>query len=148
MRNNLKTYQKVNRESGLVAADPHTVILMLLNGTLESISIAQGAIERKDLNQKSTQLSKAINIIRSLRSSLDKESEPQISKNFDDLYAYCIDALMDVSVSLDIARLDEVINLLKPIRDAWKEMSDADKQQGIIMLDERNKAKERQLAGA
>lgn len=137
MRNNLRTYQNVNRESALSTADPHTVILMLFNGILESISVAKGAIERNELELKSTSLTKAINILRSLQDSLDKESEPKISDNFDALYGYCIDKLMDASVSLELAPLDEVITLLKPLRKAWQDISETDKKDGFALLNEK-----------
>jgi len=140
MRSNLKTYQTVNLESSLLAAEPHTVILMLFNGLLESIALGKGAIERKDFLVKSEQISKAINIIRSLQESLDKESEPKISESFDALYGYCIEQLMEASTSLDVAVLDEVVDLIKPIRDAWYEMSEQDKLDGHRLLKEKQSA--------
>lgn len=139
MRNNLKAYQKVNRESNLSAADPHTVILMLYNGALESIAIGKGAIERKDLALKSTSLSKAVNILNSLQSSLDNDSEPEISKNFSTLYGYCIEQVMAASVALDTNILDQVIEFLSPLRDAWQNISEQDKQDGFAKLSERDK---------
>jgi len=134
MRKNLKTYQNVNLESGIIAADPHTIISMLFNGIFESVSVAKGAIERKDLAVKSQQLNKAMSILRSLQDSLDSESEPEISGNFYDLYAYCIDRLVEVSVSQDSSIIDEVVSLLKPLSDAWKNISEEDKQNGNSLL--------------
>ncbi len=141
MRNNIRTYQKINVESGINAADPHTIISMLFDGVFQSVSVAKGAIERKDLATKSTQLNKAMSILRSLQDSLDIEAEPKISQNFYDLYAYCIDRLTDVSTSLDGSKLDDVIELLKPLADAWKNMSENDKQAGISLI------KSKELAG-
>lgn len=134
MRTNIKQYQKINRESGLVSADPHTIIVMLFNGIFESISIAKGAIERKDFDSKSKQLNKAMSILRSLQDSLDSDSEPKISASFYDLYAYCLERLTEVSTSLDLTILDEVTGLLKPLADAWKNMPEKDKQEGISLL--------------
>jgi len=146
MRNNLKMYQKVNLESSMKAADPHTVILMLFNGVLESISVAIGAIERKDFEIKSKSLSKAINILRSLQHSLDKDSEPEVSKNFDVLYSYCINKLTKAGVSLELSDFDEVITMIKPLRDAWKNMPEQGKQDGIVALTEKAQSKVAQTA--
>jgi flagellar protein FliS len=140
MRKNVKAYQTINRESGLIASDPHTVITLLFGGVLESLSIAKGAIDRKDLEQKSTQLTKAINIIRSLQHSLDEKSEPKISDNFYQLYEYCIERLALVSSSLDISIIDEVVDLLKPLYEAWKNIPEADKQVGFELLKSKAKA--------
>jgi flagellar protein FliS len=147
MRSNLKTYQKVNRDSSLTTADPHRVIVMLFDGLLEGISIAKGAIERKDLALKSTSLSKSINILRSFQDTLDFESEPEISDNFNALYEYCIERLTEASISLDISELDHVVELLKPIIDAWKEISESDKQVGYAKQTERDLAKTQQSIG-
>jgi flagellar protein FliS len=134
MRNNIKTYQNINVESGINAADPHTIISMLFDGIFQSISVAKGAIERKELAIKSAQLNKAMSILRSLQDSLDNEAEPKISANFYELYAYCIDRLTEVSVSLDCSILDEVVDLLKPLADAWKNIPEVDKQAGLALL--------------
>jgi len=141
MRNNIKQYQTINRESGIISSDPHTIISMLFNGIFESISVARGAIERKDFDMKSKQLNKAMSILRSLQDSLDSDAEPKISANFYELYAYCIDCLTEASGSLNCAKLDEVIELLKPLADAWKNISESDKQEGLSLL------KSKQLAG-
>jgi flagellar biosynthetic protein FliS len=140
MRNNIKQYQTINRESGIISADPHTIISMLYNGIFESISVAKGAIERKDFDTKSKQLNKAMSILRSLQNSLDNKSEPKISSNFYELYAYCIDLLTDVSSSLDCAKLDEVIELLKPLAEAWKNISEKDKKEGLSLLKSKERA--------
>lgn len=138
MRSNLKAYQKINRESGLAAADPHAVILILFDGLLENMSIAKGAIERKDFALKSNALTKAINILRSLQDSLDFDSEPAISDNFNALYDYCIVQLTDASVLLDVKLIDHTTELLLPLRDAWRGISEQDKQEGFTKLHNRS----------
>jgi len=134
MRNSIKTYQTIKVESSINNADPHTIISMLFEGVFQSISITKGAIERRDLQTKSVQLNKAMSILRSLQDSLDTESEPTISATFYDLYAYCIDRLIEASVSLDYTILDQVINLLKPLATAWKEMPEVNKKEGFALL--------------
>jgi flagellar protein FliS len=134
MRNNLKAYKKIDRESAIIASDPHTIITMLFNGIFESISVAKGAIERKELELKSQQLSKAMSILRSLQDCLDHDLEPEISDNFSLLYGYCIEQLTEASVSLDTSTLDDVVKLLKPLGDAWQNMPEVDKQEGISLL--------------
>jgi len=138
MRKNLKAYNQVNIESTLLTADPHQVILMMYDGLLESIAKVKGAIERKDLNEKSILVTKAVNILSALENSLDETSEPQISENFSNLYRYCIDRLNDCNISLDTAPLDEVVELLKPLRDAWKEIPETAKQEGLDLIRQRD----------
>lgn len=139
MRQNLQAYKKVNIDSNILASDPHKIIVMMFDGVLQSIAQAKGAIERKDLALKSTSMTKSINILNALRNSLDFTSEPTISQRFDDLYVYCIDQLNDISLNLNAEAIDEVSNLLKPLRDAWFEMPEEAKKEGLSLLEERNK---------
>jgi flagellar protein FliS len=139
MRQNLKAYKKVDIESTIMSSEPHQIILMMFDGALQSLAIAKGAIERKDYELKSQTVSKFINIVSALRNSLDFDSEPVVSKRFDDLYTYCIDVINDVSLSMDATRVDEIIELIKPLRNAWFEMPEASKQEGHDLLREKNK---------
>ncbi|WP_448563701.1 flagellar export chaperone FliS [Thalassotalea ganghwensis] len=134
MRKNLKAYNQVNIDSTLMAADPHQVILMMYDGLLESIAKVKGAIERKDLAVKSQMITKAVNILSALDNALDAEAEPKISETFSSLYQYCIQRLNDTNITLEVAALDEVTNLLKPIRDAWREIPEDAKQEGFELL--------------
>ena len=137
MRQNLKAYKKVNIESSILSADPHQVIVMMYDGLLESIAQAKGAIERKDLDNKSRLMTKAVNILTALQNALDKDSQPEISNNFDVLYTHCINILNDVNVSLETKGLDDVHSFIKPLRDAWKEIPAEEKEKGLEMLREK-----------
>jgi len=149
MRNNLKAYKKVNVDSALLASDPHQVILMMFDGALSAIAEAKGAIERKDMELKSKSLTKAINIFTALQDSLDVESQPEISQHFSGLYSYCISQLIELSISQNIDGLDEIINLVKPIQEAWSQMPEEAKQEGITLLkDKESKQDNIALSGA
>jgi flagellar protein FliS len=139
MRQNLKAYKKVDIESTIMSSEPHQIILMMFDGALPSLAIAKGAIERKDYELKSQMVSKFINIVSALRNSLDFDAEPVVSKRFDDLYIYCIDVINDASISMDANGVDGIIELIKPLRNAWSEMPEASKQEGHELLKEKNK---------
>lgn len=142
MRQNLKAYKQVNLHSSLLESNPHQVILMMFDGALQAISVAKGAIERKNFELKSESITKATNILDALRGSLDFEREPKVSENFDVLYTYCIESLNKVSLDLNTGAIDEIVEMLKPLRDAWSEMSEESKREGISLLAEKNKLAE------
>lgn len=139
MRQNLKAYKKVDIESSIMSSEPHQIILMMFDGAIQSLAVAKGAIERKDFELKSQSVTKFINIVSALRNSLDFDAEPVVSKRFDDLYVYCLDVINDINLSMDASRTDEIIELLKPLRNAWSEMPAAAKQEGHDLLKEKNK---------
>ena len=59
----LRQYQKVNGAAQTSEASPHRLVQMLMEGGLERIAQARGAIERKDIPAKCTAISKAVGII-------------------------------------------------------------------------------------
>ena len=56
---NLKAYKTTSIEADLVVADPHRVIQLMMQGLLECLAQAKGAIERKDMEAKARTISKA-----------------------------------------------------------------------------------------
>ncbi|OKY24703.1 flagellar export chaperone FliS [Thalassotalea sp. PP2-459] len=138
MRKNLSAYKQVDINSNILASDPHQIILLMFDGLLKGIATARGAIERKDYELKAQSLTKSINILDALIQSLDFDSQPEISKNFEVMYSYCIDCLMEASTSLNFAKLDEVVDMIKPVRSAWSEMPEDAKQEGLDKLKQKN----------
>lgn len=119
---NLKAYKKTNLEAELSVADPHRVIQMMYEGLIERLSQAKGAIMRHDYEYKADRISKAVGIINGLQSALDNRSNPELGQRMFALYDYMKEYLTKASVSLDTAPIDEVINLILPIKQAWDQI--------------------------
>ena len=118
----LKAYKKTNLEAELSVADPHRVIQMMYEGLIERLSQAKGAIMRHDYEYKADRISKAVGIINGLQSALDNRSNPELGQRMFALYDYMKELLTKASVSLDTAPIDEVINLILPIKQAWDQI--------------------------
>jgi flagellar protein FliS len=115
----LAAYQSVAAHGGVAAADPHQLIVMLLDGALERIAGARGAIENGAFANKSRLIHKAVEIVHELHSSLNFESGGSIAANMGDLYDYASRQLLRASLEDRTELLDEVTNLLREIRSAW-----------------------------
>ncbi len=115
----LKEYSQVGVHSGVAAATPHRLIQMLMEGALEKIAGAKGAMGRGDVPAKGAQISWAISIIDGLRMSLDMEAGGDIADNLNRLYDYMTRRLLEANLKNEAAYLDEVANLLKEIKSAW-----------------------------
>jgi len=115
----LRQYQQVNTHSGVAYASPHRLIQMLMEGALERIAVAKGCIQRQDIAAKGEQLGKAIDIIGGLRDGLNPEAGGEIAANLDALYDYLQRRLLQANLNSDITILDEVADLLRPIKEAW-----------------------------
>ena len=117
----LDKYRNVNSSEAQYAT-PHRIVQMLMEGALDKISAAKGAMERADIDQRQNQINWAISIIDGLRASLNMEVGGEIAVNLDNLYEYMTRRLAEASMANDAAILDEVAELLKEIKGAWDVM--------------------------
>lgn len=115
----LAAYSSASAHGGVAAADPHKLILMLMDGALERIATARGCMERKETTEKARLLNRAVSIIGELRSTLDMSAGGQIASNLGALYDYMNSCLLKANADNNIKQLDEVSRLLHEIRSAW-----------------------------
>ncbi|WP_394221923.1 flagellar export chaperone FliS [Alteromonas gracilis] len=125
----INAYRKGNLKQDVANADPHKLTLMLLQGALDRIAYAKGAMERKELVAKADYISKANAIIMHLRDTLDVEVGGEVAENMFALYNYMVERLNDAHFNNDLNMLDEVSSLLTPIRDAWVQIPEDAKQE-------------------
>lgn len=119
-------YAKVSVETGVAAASPHKLVLMLFEGAMVAITTATQAMRTGDIPGKGTAISKAINIIdNGLRASLDKDAGGEIAMNLYALYEYMGNRLLLANLKNDQEVLDEVYQLLKGLKEAWQAIGDA-----------------------
>ena len=129
---NMKAYKATSIAADLAVADPHRVIQLMMQVFLERLAQAKGAIERQDMEAKSTAVSKAQGLLHGLQDALDM-SQGAISEDLHGLYAYMDERIWDASLTRDVAPLDEVMNLMVTIKSAWDQLPEAEKQQGFHM---------------
>lgn len=115
----LGAYKNVAAHGGVAAADPHGLILMLLDGALQRLSVARGCIEHGKQTEKAQLLHRVIQIVGELRGSLDMSAGGQIASNLSELYDYMSRRLLSAMLDNKIELLDEVSGLLREIRGAW-----------------------------
>jgi flagellar protein FliS len=114
----LAAYRSVATHGGVAAADPHQLILMLLEGALERLATARGCIERGAFAEKTQHVSRALVIVGELRASLDPAQGP-LADRLDALYDYIARQLLRAHVEHDTRLLDSLSGLLGEIRAAW-----------------------------
>lgn len=114
-----KAYANIGAQTSVEAASPHRLIQLLYAGAIDRISRARGHMQRKDYAEKGQCLSRAIDIIDSLRASLDKRHGHPLADNLENLYEYMGRRLLLASGTNDTALLDEVGDLLSELKVAW-----------------------------
>jgi flagellar protein FliS len=84
----LAAYQSVAAHGKVDAADPHRLIVMLMDGALERIAAARGAMANGAQGHKARLIHRTVSIIDELRACLNYEAR-QIAANMADIYDYC-----------------------------------------------------------
>lgn len=113
------SYRSVDLESRAATASPYQLVLVLFDGLLDELSRARGHIEHKRYQQKGQSLEKCLNILNGLNSALDYDNGGEVVAGLSRLYEYCIYRLSEVSVSLSLEGLDEVVHLTGVLREGW-----------------------------
>ncbi len=122
----INVYASVGLETGVHAADPHQLILMLFEGAMLALADAKLHMGRRETAAKGLALSKAINIIDSgLLASLDVKAGGQLGERLAALYDYMCDRLLQANLHNRPELIDEVSRLLAELRDAWAQIKPA-----------------------
>jgi flagellar protein FliS len=116
-----RAYADVGLETGVNAANPHRLVVMLYDGAIEAIGDARTHVANGAQTAKSLAISRAIGIIeQGLRASLDLTRGAAIAQQLDELYDYMARRLLVASLRDDAAALAEVAALLTDLRSAWQ----------------------------
>lgn len=102
-------------------ASPEDLTLMLYEGAIKFCNIALIGIEENDINKTHNNLVKAEKIIGYLQSTLDFKY--QVSKDFNNIYTYVYDRLIQANLNKDKDIIEEVLVHLRGLRDTWKEVA-------------------------
>ncbi|WP_101760333.1 flagellar export chaperone FliS [Oceanicoccus sp. KOV_DT_Chl] len=125
MNKGLAQYQQVNVNAGVEGASPHRLIQMLMEGVLQRLAEAKGAMQRKALADKGVACGKAITILSGLRDSLNKDVEGEIATNLDDLYDYMQRRVLEANLSSSEVIIDEVMALMRTVKSGWDGIAEA-----------------------
>jgi flagellar protein FliS len=112
-------YQQVRTQGGVETADPHGLITMLMDGALERMRFARGCIATGNVPGKGEAISKAIEIVGALQSSLNPEVDTPLVGQLAGLYDYINRRLLHANLHSDSEAIDEASRLLGQVRESW-----------------------------
>ena len=114
-------YANVDIDTGVLAATPHKLTMMLFDAALLALTMAQMHMKAGDIEKKGKSISRAIMMIESgLRASLDKKAGGAIADNLDALYLYMNSQLLTANLKNQPELLVEVHSLLSDLRSTWE----------------------------
>ena len=109
----------------IMTASPAELTLMLYDGAIKFCNIAIVAIEKKDYAKANTNIQKTERIIGEFQATLDFKYD--VAKDFDNVYKYLMQRLIQANVKKDTEILEEVLKHLRTMRDTWKEVMEKTK---------------------
>ena len=124
----LKKYQQANKNMAKEAT-PYQLVAMLLQKLLDNIATAKGAITQNNYEKKGTELSNALAIVGVLQGSIDFEQGGDVSQNLNALYKYCAEKIVEASSTNNIELLNEVSQILLPIKSGWDDIPQENQEQ-------------------
>ena len=128
MMNGARKYAQINTQSGVENASPHRLIQMLIDGGLERLHMAKGFAQQNNVTGRGENISRAISIIGGLQASLNLEQGGELADNLYNLYDYMIRRLFEANRDNDLQGIDEVIGLMKQIKEGWDGIADQAKE--------------------
>jgi flagellar protein FliS len=120
-------YAKTYRDTAILTASPGQLVLMLFDGALKALELAQEGFKRpprdfKRLEVINANLIKAQRILGELQGGLNMEAGGEFAQTMHRLYTYHRRRLFEANIRKQVEPVIEVERLLRDIRDAWATM--------------------------
>lgn len=120
MQNAARTYMATQ----VTTTSQGRLLIMLYEAAIKFLTQARERIEARDYAGKGTLISKAIDIVNELASSLNAEKGGDLAANLHQLYFYCNKRLFMANARMDTGAIDEVVSILDGIRSAYAQIVD------------------------
>lgn len=113
------TYLRIQTET----ASPGQLIIMLYDALLRSLTRAEQAMERSDIEAAHASLLRCQDVVLELIASLDITAEGEagaMARQMAPLYEYIYRRTLDASLRKEATPLQEIVRLVLPLREAWQ----------------------------
>ena len=116
-----QAYARIGLETGVAAASPQRLIVMLYDGAIAALADARGHMVEGRTALKGRAIGKAISIVdEGLKAALDVGQGGAIARQLMELYDYIGHRLLLANLRDDVSLLDEASRLLGELRAAWQ----------------------------
>ncbi|MDR1619360.1 MAG: flagellar export chaperone FliS [Clostridiales bacterium] len=110
--------QQRYKQQGILTANPAELVVMLYDGCIKQLKIANLAIGEKNFNRSDMALRKAVAILMELVNSLSLEYS--IARELLELYEFVINEIALILLEEEAGRIPGVLTIMEELRDAWR----------------------------
>jgi flagellar protein FliS len=107
----------------VMTASPAKLVSMLYDKVTLSLKEAIAAIEAGEIETRWRANARAMEILTHMWSTLDVEKGGEIAQNLESLFSFMLSRLPEVDFRNDPEPAREVIELLEPLRESWRELA-------------------------
>ena len=104
-------------------SSPVQVIVLLYDGTIQAMKLAQEGIRNNNRDDKARFLERALRVVSELAASLNMEKGGKVATELGRIYEFVIHELTQANLLNQPERLDAPIRCLSVIRQAWQELA-------------------------
>ena len=117
-----KNVTNIYKQNQVNTASPKELIVMLYEGCIKFLRLAELGLEENKLDLVNENLIKSQNIITELLNTLDMDVEGSISNELADLYEFFLSELFQANIHKDADKIVYVREQMKELLEAWKEI--------------------------
>ena len=114
--------QNVYKQNQILNASPKKLVVLLYDGCIKNMKLAELSITENKLDQAHTALIKSQDIIAELASTLNKEQGGQVAQDLNDIYEYLMINLIEANRTKEISIIQKNREMMEELRDAWAEI--------------------------
>ena len=117
----MNLYARTYQATGAEATDPNHALVLLFEGAVRFLLQAREAIARRDYYEQSRAITRTQRIFSTLLCALDRDANPELYLSLSGTYTWIHSSLTEVSVRDDAVLLEEVLEVVTGLCDAWRQ---------------------------
>jgi len=110
-------------ENAVLTASPVRLVVMLYDHALLKLRTARAAIAARDPKTYGPAINTASAVLSELQGSLNHEAGGEIATSLEAIYRFAQAELTRANLRKEAERIDAVIRMLTPLREAWEQLS-------------------------
>ncbi|HEU5402593.1 MAG TPA: flagellar export chaperone FliS [Terriglobales bacterium] len=111
------------REAAVRGAGQVELAVMLYDILLDDMQRAIAAIHARDIETRTSEIKHALSVLEHLQGTLNFDQGGEAARNMDRLYSIVRAKLLEAHIKTSAEILQKQIDLLVPVREAWKQVS-------------------------
>lgn len=111
---------KVYKKNQIESASPKQLVVLLYEGAIKFIRLAELALEKGQMDKVHTNLIKAQDIVTELMTSLNhQDGQNAIASELETLYSYILSELIQANLKKDVDKMIQTRKLMSELLEAW-----------------------------